>query len=60
MNCSDVEEAVCVRLADEQQATELARDLLIEAGDCDEEQSEEDASDGTGGVESDGANDGGD
>ena len=55
----DMEEAVCVRLADEQQAAELARDLLIEAGDCDEEQGEEDASD-VDVAESDGASDGDD
>ena len=42
------------------QAAELARDLLLEAGDCDEEQGEEDASDDAGSEESDGASDGGD
>ena len=56
----EMEEAVCARLADEQHAAELARDLLLEAGDCDEEQGEEDASDDAGSEESDGASDGGD
>ena len=56
----DMEEAVCSRLADEQQAAELARDLLIEAGDGDEEQGEEDASDADVDAESDGVSDGDD